>query len=702
MSNVRINPQVQHGRQLLDALSKAAGSPEQKNGLLAGRKQGEVTTLFVRSRLVDGLMKLFMPERRAMEKQLAHAALSEAFSDSFPGIAAHELMPMIGIRPNANIRVELLSGYARAVDKVIVAKAREDASVALREGKINLQQWRISATPGLKALDQLGNADKQALQAHIKPALASGLAAFRDFACQSAGLAAAPATPDPAAARKVVEFLSAWPNLPAADKAALHVALSPNGQQALGAIDALVPKAIEALQLPVSGGVSFGLSDALAGDARCQSAFRQLAAALVLPNDGARTRGLTAAADEVGQMLALAMKANVADPASVITQPVRLKNALRAFMDHHMNPMAGSRTTRGQNQAIAKWLMNKDAFLERACNAAMRSLLFEPQTRQADGAIGIGGHSYLPGKLLGRGAEGIVNEARLGSATGLQVAIKSTNLIEVGGIAPTATPREAAMHARVAARGSPHLLGFYGAGNTSEGGISIAMEFAPHGSLQDVIGVLSARQVKADKGEGAAPASRLPLARHALRAMASGLRDLHEAGILHRDMKGGNVFIGADGELKIGDFGKSVLTSENMTVDRPADSPQWLPPEFGRQKGYTEFTPGADLWSAAIVVLELATGKPSPFEHERPVDAFKALDDYYNDARMLDPASRRSKLGLDELHRSDPDLANLLVDMLHPLPDQRPAATGVLARLPTDSGRPDMGSLLIDLAKPEN
>jgi len=90
-----------------------------------------------------------------------------------------------------------------------------------------------------------------------------------------------------------------------------------------------------------------------------------------------------------------------------------------------------------------------------------------------------------------------------------------------------------------------------------------------------------------------------------------GLKHIHDRKILHRDLKGQNIFMTSKGIIKIGDFGiAKVLASTMQNARTVVGTPYYLSPEIVQSKPYNF---KSDMWSMGVILYELCALKP-PFD----------------------------------------------------------------------------------------
>jgi non-specific serine/threonine protein kinase len=174
--------------------------------------------------------------------------------------------------------------------------------------------------------------------------------------------------------------------------------------------------------------------------------------------------------------------------------------------------------------------------------------------------------------------------------------------------------------ARVASRlNHPNIATIYEVGETDEIPF-IAMELITGESLKDVLrrGVMSSTQL-------------LKVARQ----IAEGLDEAHRAGVLHRDVKPGNIMLDAGERIKILDFGLSVVTEQRrdpgedtenymtrtVTKWNTAGTIPYMAPEQLRGD-HTDTR--ADIFSFGVLLYECLTGR-LPFPGETAIDVLHAI-----------------------------------------------------------------------------
>src|SRR5438093_8136634 len=142
----------------------------------------------------------------------------------------------------------------------------------------------------------------------------------------------------------------------------------------------------------------------------------------------------------------------------------------------------------------------------------------------------------------------------------------------------------------------------------------------------------------------------------------------HEHGILHRDIKPGNILLDKTGEPHLTDFGLARLIEQESTITNSFDvlgTPSYMPPEqaAGRTK---ELTPAADVYSLGAVFYHMLTGEP-PFAGGTTYETIRMV----LEAEPHNPRTRNTKL--------DVDLATICLKCLEKDPTRRYQSAGALA-----------------------
>ncbi len=249
---------------------------------------------------------------------------------------------------------------------------------------------------------------------------------------------------------------------------------------------------------------------------------------------------------------------------------------------------------------------------------------------------------------LGRGGMGVVYKA-FEPELGRHVAVK---MILSGAVSDPVDPQRFHTEASAAARlQHSHIVKVHRVG-VSDDRHYYSMDFIDGQSLAQRL------------GNGPLPG------RDAARFMVTIAKAIHHAneqGILHRDIKPGNILIDRSDEPHVTDFG----LAKHLTGDRGQTrtgavmgTPSYMAPEQAR--GEKDLTPATDVYGLGALLYELVTGRP-PFRGETALDTLKqVLEHEPVPPRLLNP-------------RIDRDLETICMKCLAKSPRDRYASAAAVA-----------------------
>ncbi|MEZ5465247.1 MAG: protein kinase [Lysobacteraceae bacterium] len=156
----------------------------------------------------------------------------------------------------------------------------------------------------------------------------------------------------------------------------------------------------------------------------------------------------------------------------------------------------------------------------------------------------------------------------------------------------------------MAALNDPHIIQIYFIGQENEQPFFV-MEFVEGESLSQIL--------KREKKLGVADAMKI------IHQTAQGLATAHDKGVVHRDIKPGNLMVTPKGQVKIADFGIALAStdfSQKLTsTGEFVGTPGYLSPEVCMAKPVDQ---RSDIFSLGIVLYEMLSGD-TPFQDESPL-----------------------------------------------------------------------------------
>ncbi|XP_024532993.1 mitogen-activated protein kinase kinase kinase 3 [Selaginella moellendorffii] len=146
----------------------------------------------------------------------------------------------------------------------------------------------------------------------------------------------------------------------------------------------------------------------------------------------------------------------------------------------------------------------------------------------------------------------------------------------------------------------PNIVQYYGSESMKDR-LHIYLEFLSGGSIQKLLHEYGAFEE--------------PVIKSYTRQIVCGLAYLHSKQTVHRDIKGANVLIDSDGNVKLADFGMAKHVTAKSFARSLKGSPYWMAPEIlkSRCSGYDL---SVDIWSLGCTVIEMAQARPPWSDYE--------------------------------------------------------------------------------------
>ena len=250
---------------------------------------------------------------------------------------------------------------------------------------------------------------------------------------------------------------------------------------------------------------------------------------------------------------------------------------------------------------------------------------------------------------IGRGGQGVVYRAH-------QRSLNRKVALKVIGLGPWATEPHLKRFRREAQAAAslehPGIVPIYEVGQR-DGSCYFSMKFIEGGQLDEVV----KREPMPIRG-----------AVELIAKIARTVQFAHDHGILHRDIKAGNILLDARGEPHLTDFGLARLVETESTVTRTREvmgTPSYMAPEQAGGKD-AEPTSATDVYGLGAVLYQLLTGQP-PFAGGTTFETIRLLlETEPRPPRLLNP-------------KIDRDLSTICLKCLEKDPKRRYSSALALA-----------------------
>ena len=162
---------------------------------------------------------------------------------------------------------------------------------------------------------------------------------------------------------------------------------------------------------------------------------------------------------------------------------------------------------------------------------------------------------------------------------------------------------------------SPYIIHFYdffkGKNEHNKPCLCIQLEYCEYGNIREILKKGRKLDIKISEIEISA----------IIYMVLQGIKFIHEKNLINRDIKGRNILVGKNGNVKLCDFGICKRYIENGMKKFRGGSPYWMAPEILKKEEYNQ---NIDIWALGITCIELAEYEP-PYSKYSPEDVLKKI-----------------------------------------------------------------------------
>ena len=148
---------------------------------------------------------------------------------------------------------------------------------------------------------------------------------------------------------------------------------------------------------------------------------------------------------------------------------------------------------------------------------------------------------------------------------------------------------------------SPYIIKYYDCfkakNEENKKCLYLQLEYCQYGSIRDIIKHARKKDIVMTENEISS----------IIYMVLLGIKFIHSKKLINRDIKGRNILISKDGEVKLCDFGICRIYHKNRMKEIRGGSPYWMAPEILKKEEYNQ---NIDIWALGITCIELAEFEP--------------------------------------------------------------------------------------------